>query len=72
MLNAMNLIWAFQFKQVTDPTTGLPVPVDVFDYHKVRSYRYTTHYESNNKQSGDIDRTKAVQMFHRSTEQEQS
>lgn len=31
----MNLIWAFNFDQAVDTATGLPVPVDTFDYLRV-------------------------------------
>ncbi|KII94756.1 hypothetical protein PLICRDRAFT_169479 [Plicaturopsis crispa FD-325 SS-3] len=33
MLNAMYLVWAFDFAPPVDSKTGLPIPVDVDDYH---------------------------------------
>ncbi|KAI3598435.1 cytochrome [Moniliophthora roreri] len=33
-LNAMNLIWAFEFKPLQDPETGKDVPVDLLDYEE--------------------------------------
>ncbi|KAK0229095.1 cytochrome P450 [Armillaria nabsnona] len=33
-LNAMNLIWAFQFSPPLDAATGTPLPVDIFAYSK--------------------------------------
>ncbi|EEB93446.1 hypothetical protein MPER_07891, partial [Moniliophthora perniciosa FA553] len=36
-LNAMNLIWAFEFKPLQDPKTGKDVPVDLLDYEEVRT-----------------------------------
>ncbi|KII85199.1 hypothetical protein PLICRDRAFT_116720 [Plicaturopsis crispa FD-325 SS-3] len=36
MLNAMNLIWAFNFDLAVDPQTRLPIPVDILNYHKAR------------------------------------
>ncbi|KAJ3873641.1 cytochrome P450 [Lentinula edodes] len=34
LLNTMNLVWAFTFDYATDPSSGQPIPVDLFDYHK--------------------------------------
>ncbi|KAJ7586976.1 cytochrome P450 [Mycena floridula] len=34
MLNAMNLLWGFNFNLATDPLTKAPIPVDVLNYDK--------------------------------------
>lgn len=36
ILNAMNLLWAFEFKPAKDSLTGIPVPVDVGAMEDVR------------------------------------
>ncbi|KAI3598449.1 cytochrome p450 [Moniliophthora roreri] len=33
-LNAMSLIWAFEFKPLQDPETGKDIPVDLLDYEE--------------------------------------
>ncbi|KAJ3758863.1 cytochrome P450 [Lentinula raphanica] len=35
LLNTMNLLWGFSFESPLDTSTGLPIPVDIFNYHKV-------------------------------------
>ncbi|KAJ3839896.1 cytochrome P450 [Lentinula raphanica] len=34
LLNTMNLLWGFSFESPLDTSTGLPIPVDIFNYHK--------------------------------------
>ncbi|ETW76168.1 cytochrome P450 monooxygenase 34, partial [Heterobasidion irregulare TC 32-1] len=34
MLNAMNLLWGFEFEEAVDPITKRPIPVDVNNYSK--------------------------------------
>lgn len=36
MLNVMNMIWAFNFSLAVDVNTGLEIPVDIWNYEKVR------------------------------------
>jgi hypothetical protein len=36
ILNTMNLIWAFNFDLARNPETKEVIPVDVWDYEKVR------------------------------------
>jgi len=34
MINAMNMIWAFDFSPALDPNTGLEIPIDIWNYEK--------------------------------------
>ncbi|KAK7051623.1 hypothetical protein VNI00_004602 [Paramarasmius palmivorus] len=38
VLNAMNLIWAFEFRPLQDPETGKDIPVDLFAYEEGLSF----------------------------------
>ena len=37
MLNAMNLLWAFNFSPAKDPITGHPIPIDLNAMNEVNN-----------------------------------
>ncbi len=43
----MNMIWAFDFSPALDPNTGLEIPIDIWNYEKVRTYGSPTCQASN-------------------------
>lgn len=60
MLNTMNLIWAFDFKESVDPVTKSSISVDLFDYHKASTracepkalFHFLFPYTSTNQERG--------------------
>lgn len=68
MVNTMNLIWAFDFGPEIDSETGKPMPVDTFNYAKVRSHSYLSIPITNIRRTGNFDMPGTVHVHHHAAE----